>query len=76
MGCVSSCLYLVTLERSYDGTPVLATRGALAGGAAATVRLPDIPWSRPGSYRFTVWAVARRAPGPVSVVRSPELDAG
>ena len=34
LGCSRDCLYLVTLVRA-DGTPVVAKRGALRGGAAA-----------------------------------------
>src|SRR5581483_10162432 len=40
LACVRDCLYLATL-RAADGTPVVATRGALQGGAApVTVTLP------------------------------------
>src|SRR5207247_10256274 len=41
LGCVRDCLFLVTLDRESDGKPVLARRGALAGGASPeTIVLP------------------------------------
>jgi hypothetical protein len=74
LGCATACLYLVTLQRSYDGTPVLATRGTLGAGKSARVVLPHVPVPA-GRYRFSVWLVSRDDPGPVSVARSPVLTA-
>jgi hypothetical protein len=69
LGCVRDCLYLVTLNRP-DGKPVLARRGALAGGAApASITLPAVPVPA-GSYRFTVRLVTQSNPGPVQLLES------
>ena len=75
VGCVTACLYLVAMERAGDGTPVLARRGAIPRAGAATVRLPKAPIA-PGSYRFAVWIVAATDPGPVTIERSAEVEAG
>ena len=74
LGCTSACLYLVTMQRAADGTPVLARRGALAHAGATTVRLPKAAIAR-GSYRFAVWIVAQSNPGPVTVARSTVVAA-
>jgi hypothetical protein len=69
VGCTSACLYLVTMLRSSDGQPVLATRGAFAHPGAAWVTLPKAPYPA-GAYRFAVWLVAASNPGPITVERS------
>ena len=74
LGCTSACLYLVTMQRAGDGTPVLARRGALAHAGATTVHLPKATIAK-GSYRFAVWIVAQDNPGPVTVTRSPVVAA-
>ena len=74
LGCTSACLYLVTMQRAGDGTPVLARRGALAHAGATTVRLPKATIAD-GSYRFAVWIVAQSNPGPVTVARSAVVAA-
>jgi len=75
VACTRDCLYLVTLEQAGSGLPVLATRGALTGGAAATtVRLPGVRFAA-GSYRLTVRLVAQASPGPLSTQSSPVLTA-
>lgn len=75
LGCTEACLYLVTLQRASDGTPVLANRGALAAGKTAAVRLPRDPVAT-GGYRFAVWAVPQDDPVTVSIVRSASVAAG
>src|SRR5579862_6668954 len=76
LGCTSDCLYLLTLERAVSGTPVLAVRGALTGGAApATIHLPRDPVA-PGSYVLSVRLVTQANPGPVRLVQSPPLTVG
>jgi hypothetical protein len=67
VACSKDCLYLVTLERTSDGKPVLATRGALHG--SANVRLPDVPFAA-GSYRLRVRLVAQASPGPLTTQTS------
>jgi len=74
LGCTAACLYLITLQRSSDGVPVLATRGALSGGSYATVKLPHVRIPS-GSYHFSVWLVAQVNPERVSVERSPTVPA-
>ncbi len=69
LGCSRACLYLVMLQRTKDGAPVLARRGAARGGRAVTVTLPHVTISA-GSYRFAVWLVSQNDPGPVSVEHS------
>ena len=73
--CSRDCLYLVTLVRA-DGTPVVAKRGQLRGGAAAaTVALPRTTL-RPGTYSIDVRLVAQVNPGAVTRLTSPELPLG
>ena len=74
LGCTSACLYLVTMQRASDGTPVLARRGAIAKAGTATVKLPDAPFPA-GSYRFSVWIVAQDNPGPVTIEKSQVITA-
>ena len=75
LGCSAACLYLVTLQRANDGTPVLAARGSIPKAGARTVKLPKRTIAS-GRYRFSVWTVAAANPGPVSVDRSPVVSAG
>jgi hypothetical protein len=76
LGCVRDCLYLVTLERSGDGAPMLARRGALRAGAApATVRLPALPVPA-GSYRLVVRLVTQVNPGAIFTQQSDPIAAG
>jgi len=75
LGCSRDCLYLVTLVRA-DGTPVVAKRGALRGGAAAaTVTLPRTTL-KAGTYTIDVRLVAQVNPGVVARLTSPELPVG
>ena len=75
LGCVRDCLYLATL-RAPDGTPVVATRGALQGGAApVTVTLPKTTLARP-SYTVEVQLVNQVNPGPVTKLASGPLPRG
>ena len=75
LGCSRDCLYLVTLVRA-DGTPVVAKRGALRGGAAAaTVTLPRTTL-KAGTYTIDVRLVAQVNPGAVARLTSPELPVG
>jgi hypothetical protein len=73
LGCTAACLYLVTLQRAADGTPLLATRGVLTHAGGRTVTLPKAPPT--GSYRLAVWTVSQANPGPVSIDRSPVVSA-
>jgi hypothetical protein len=75
LGCTAACLYLVTLQRSADGVPVLARRGSMAGAGALEVTLPKAKLAA-GSYRFSVWVVGAANPGPVTVERSDVVSAG
>jgi hypothetical protein len=75
LGCTAACLYLVTLQRSVDGVPVLARRGSIGGAGARTVTLPKRKIAA-GSYRFSVWVVGAANPGPVTVARSDAVTAG
>jgi D-glucuronyl C5-epimerase C-terminus len=75
LGCTAACLYLVTLQRSADGVPVLARRGSIARAGARTVTLPKVRIAA-GSYRFSVWVVGAANPGPVTVERSEAVGAG
>lgn len=64
-GCDADCLYLVTLEDD-SGRPVVAKRGALAGGTApATIALPDAKLGK-GPYRIAVRLVAQVNPGVIT----------
>ncbi len=75
LGCSRDCLYLVTLVRA-DGTPVVAKRGALRGGApASTVTLPQTTL-KAGTYALDVRLVAQVNPGAVTRLASPELPVG
>jgi hypothetical protein len=75
LGCSRDCLYLLTLARA-DGTPIVAQRGALRGGAApATVSLPRTTL-KPGSYTIDVRLVAQVNPGLVTRETSPPLTVG
>src|SRR5581483_11020315 len=75
IGCLRDCLYLLTLERP-DGRPVLARRGALAGGAApATVTLPAarVP---PGTYVLSLRLVNQSNPAPIRLLQSSAITVG
>ena len=69
LGCRSACLYLVTMQRARDGSPVLARRGSMAHAGSRSVTLPKAPVAA-GSYRFAVWIVGTSNPAPVTVSRS------
>ena len=72
LGCALDCLYLVTLNNG-AGRPVVAARGALAGGAAR--RPSTLPKAKlaAGSYRVDVRLVNQVNPAPV--VRAAERAA-
>lgn len=73
LGCVRDCLYLVTLVAA-DGRPVVATRGALRGGAPAkTITLPKTSLGQP-SYTIDVRLVSRVNPGAATEIASPGLS--
>jgi len=76
LACPRDCLYLATLERTRDGAPMLARRGALRGGIApATVTLP--PLTTPGgTYRLVVRVVPQVNPGALLVQQSADLTVG
>jgi D-glucuronyl C5-epimerase C-terminus len=74
LGCRSACLYLVTMMRAGDGSPVLARRGSLAHAGSRTVTLPKAKIAA-GSYRFAVWIVGTSNPGPVTISRSGTVAA-
>jgi hypothetical protein len=75
LGCTRDCLYLATL-RAPDGTPVVAARGSLQGGAAAqTVTLPKTSLARP-SYTVEVQVVNAVNPGPITKLSSGPLPRG
>jgi hypothetical protein len=72
LGCSRDCLYLVTLVR-VDGTPVVAKRGALRGGATpVTVALPRTTL-KPGTYAIDLRLVAQVNPGTVTRLASEPL---
>ncbi len=72
IGCVRDCLYLVTLVGA-DGKPVVATRGALNGGAApATVTLPKTTLGQ-ATYTLDVRLENRVNPGAAVALTSPPL---
>ena len=72
LGCSRDCLYLVTLDGA-NGQPLVASRGALNGGAPAqTITLPTRTL-RPGGYRVDVRLVSRVDPGTVTQRRSAVL---
>src|SRR5581483_10258478 len=62
--CDRDCVYLVTLDRA-DGKPVVARRGAVAGGRTTSVTLPKAKLAG-GTYRVDVRLVARVNPGAVT----------
>jgi hypothetical protein len=72
LGCVRDCLYLATVDRA-DGKPVVATRGALSGGAAPTTVVLPKTTLPPGTYRVDVRLVSQVNPGPVAQLLSPPL---
>ena len=74
IACDRDCLYLATLVRA-DGTPVVATRGSLTGGAARMVSLPRTTL-KPGGYRLDVRLVAQVNPGAVTRETSGPLVVG
>ncbi len=72
LACARDCLYVATLLAP-DGSPVVATRGALQGGAAAqTVTLPKTTLGRP-SYTLDVRLVNQVNPGELTKLTSPVL---
>jgi len=75
VGCNRDCLYLVTLDGA-NGQPVVASRGALIGGAPAKTITLSKRTLRPGGYRVDVRLVSRVDPGPVMQRRSALLTVG
>jgi hypothetical protein len=75
LACDRDCLYLVTLTRE-DGTPVVARRGSLPGGAAPRVIGLPKTTLKPGSYRIDVRLVAQVNPGAVTRQTSAPLAVG
>ena len=76
LACPRDCLYLATLERTRDGVPMLARRGALRGEIApATVTLPALP-APAGTYRLVVRVVPQVNPGAILVQQSADLTVG
>jgi hypothetical protein len=72
LACARDCLYVATLVGS-DGRAVVATRGSLTGGAAATtVSLPKTQLGQAG-YTLDVRVVATVNPGRVLQLASPPL---
>jgi len=70
--CARDCLYVATLVGS-DGRAVVATRGSLTGGAAATtVSLPKTQLGQ-ASYTLDVRVVSTVNPGRVLQLASPPL---
>jgi hypothetical protein len=78
LACTRDCLFLVTLERTSDGKPVLAKRGALQGRTTPTaVQLPrGVALAVGRSYRMRVRLVAQFNPGTVRQYTSPTLVSG
>jgi hypothetical protein len=75
LGCDRDCLYLVTLDDA-KGSPVVAKRAALLGGAApTTVTLPKAKLAS-GVYTLDVRIVGQVNPGPVTREVSPPLSVG
>ena len=75
LGCTRDCLYVATLVGA-NGTPVVATRGQLNGGAApATIALPKTTLGQAG-YTVDVRLVNRVNPGPSVTLTSPQLARG
>jgi hypothetical protein len=76
LACPRDCVYLATLERSRDGVPMLARRGALRGGIApTTVTLPPLPVPA-GTYRLVVRVVPQFNPGAILVQQSGDFTTG
>ena len=72
LGCTRDCIYVATLLGP-DGSPVVATRGTLQGGAAArTVTLPKTTLGK-ASYTLDVQLVNQVNPGAVTKLSSPPL---
>ena len=72
LACARDCLYVATLVGG-DGRAVVATRGSLTGGAAATtVALPKTQLGQ-ASYTIDVRIVSRVNPGRVLQLASPPL---
>ncbi len=72
LACARDCLYVATLLAP-DGSPVVAARGVLQGGAGAqTVTLPKSTLGRP-SYTLDVQLVNQVNPGEVTKLTSPAL---
>ena len=72
LACERDCLYLVTLDDA-SGRPMVATRGALTGGASATaISLPAAKLPA-GSYRFDVRLVSKTNPGTITRTLSSPL---
>jgi hypothetical protein len=72
LGCVRDCLYVATLVGA-DGRPVVASRGALTGGAApVTVTLPKTSLGQ-ASYTIDLRLASRVNPGPAVALTSPAL---
>jgi D-glucuronyl C5-epimerase C-terminus len=72
LACVRDCLYVATLVGG-DGRPIVATRGALQGGAAATtVALPTTTLAQ-SSYTLDVRLVSQVNPGTLTKLVSPPL---
>jgi hypothetical protein len=65
LACERDCLYLVTLDDA-SGRPMVATRGALTGGGAATAISLPVAKLPTGSYRFDVRLVSRTNPGTIT----------
>ena len=72
LACVRDCLYVATLVGA-DGRAVVATRGSLTGGAAAsTASLPKTQLGQ-ASYTIDVRVVSTVNPGRVLQLASPPL---
>jgi hypothetical protein len=72
LACARDCLYVATLVGS-DGRAVVATRGSLTGGTAATtVSLPKTQLGQ-ASYTLDVRVVSTVNPGRVLQLASPPL---
>jgi hypothetical protein len=75
LACARDCLYVATLVGG-DGRAVVATRGSLTGGAAATtVTLPKTQLGQAG-YTIDVRIVSTVNPGRVLQLASPPLARG
>ncbi|HEY5294749.1 MAG TPA: hypothetical protein VIJ70_04665, partial [Gaiellaceae bacterium] len=75
LGCVRDCVYLVTLDNA-AGSPVVATRGLLTGGAAAgAVTLPKATLAA-GAYKVDVRLASQVNPGTVTRLVSPAIAVG